>query len=70
VSERGRVKGDADFTVNGNISAATGLFNGTIAMPGAKRASLVRGAVLQKQNRVAGYFVDENNQSGGVTIEP
>jgi hypothetical protein len=49
------------------LSLVTGEFTGTVAIPDSARLATFRGAVLQKQNQGAGYFLG-TNQSGRVTF--
>jgi cyclophilin family peptidyl-prolyl cis-trans isomerase len=51
------------------ISKSTGLFNGTVTPPGTTKSIPFKGALLQKQDRGAGFFLG-TNQAGSVTIGP
>ena len=51
------------------ISKPTGLFNGSVTPPGTKKPIRFSGALLQKQDRGAGFFLG-TNQAGAVTIGP
>jgi hypothetical protein len=56
-------------TVAVSVDSRKGLFKGSVTPPGQAARLAVKGAVLQRQNRVAGYFLN-NSQGGGVTVEP
>lgn len=49
------------------FSTASGLFTGSVVNPATKRTILIHGAVLQKQNIGAGYFLG-TNESGEVFL--
>jgi hypothetical protein len=51
------------------ISTASGLFTGSVVNPATKKAISIYGAVLQKQNIGAGYFLG-TNESGEVFLGP
>ena len=51
------------------VTAATGLLNGSFVHSESLRKMSIRGVVLQKQNRMGGYFLG-TNESGGVVIAP
>ncbi len=51
------------------ISSGTGRFNGSVVVPDTRKTIQFNGAVLQKQNRGAGFFLG-TNQSGRVILVP
>ena len=54
----GKVTNTSDNKLTMSISRATGLFNGSATPPGATQAIPFKGAILQKQNRGAGFFLN------------
>jgi hypothetical protein len=51
------------------VTASTGLFSGSFVNPSAHKSILFRGAILQKQNIGAGFFLG-TDQTGFATVEP
>jgi len=51
------------------ITPNTGLFSGSFINPGTHKSTVFRGALFQKQNIGAGFFLG-TNQTGFVTVEP
>jgi hypothetical protein len=52
-----------------SISTTSGLFKGSVVNPATKKTIPISGAVLQKQNIGAGYFLG-TNEIGGVYLGP
>jgi hypothetical protein len=50
------------------LTSATGLLSGTFQFPGTSASTPVKGVVLQEQGEAAGYWLDNNNQSGAFLI--
>ncbi len=51
------------------ITAKTGLFSGSFVDPATAKPTVFRGALLQKQNDGAGFFLGPD-QTGFVAVEP
>jgi hypothetical protein len=51
------------------ITSASGLFSGSIGVPGSGKTVAFTGVVLQKQNIGSGFFLG-TNQSGRVLLSP
>jgi hypothetical protein len=52
------------------LKTSNGLFNGRFDDPQTGKAMKFSGAILQNQNSGAGYFLNGNDESGSVRIEP
>jgi hypothetical protein len=67
VTANGKITGTNHLSLS--VNTASGLFSGSIVNPATKKAITLTGAVLEKQNVAAGYFVG-TNQSGEVFLGP
>ena len=62
------------FTASGTnmlvlkLTKPSGLVTGSVKLPGAKRATPIRGVVLQKSNQGRGFFIG-TTQSGQVILQ-
>jgi hypothetical protein len=52
-----------------SLSRSSGLMSGSVTPPGATKAIPFKGAILQKQNRGSGYFLNGTNASGRVSLD-
>jgi hypothetical protein len=64
----GHVNDKGGLKMNFRFTLATGIFNGSVTPPGAKRAVTFQGVALQKQNLGSGFFKNAN-QAGRVLIQ-
>ena len=69
IDSRNRVSNLSGSRLSLVILTSSGLFQGRIVDPATGRSIPFNGAVLQKQNRGAGYFLN-GRQSGRVLLQP
>ncbi len=66
---KGKVTNQSTNKLSLSISSSSGLFSGSVTPPLGGKVIPFKGAVLQKQNRGAGFFPG-TNQNGGVSLLP
>ncbi len=60
IDAKGKVQDPDSSALKFSIAKSTGLFSGSVKPPGSNKSIALKGAILQRQNRGAGYFLGTN----------